>query len=706
VRKDSMPSADAQHKELLDEIASLQSRLQEAEETLRAIGSGEVDAFVVSGPSGEQVFTLEGADHTYRVMVETMQEGAVKLSADGTILYCNQRLSTLLQTPLESLIGMKFEAYVAAADLTFFRSLLESSEHQERGSELRLQTGAGNSLSAQISFGVNDHPGEMVTSMVITDLSERKRVEQDLAEARNILQAAMDQSPAGIALADAPDGKLRYVNDAGLLIRGGDRESVVNGIGLDQYVAAWKLLDFDGRPLNEDEVPLARAIMFGETASREFIIRRGEGDERVVLANAAPIKDDTGKVTAAVVVFTDITERKTAEEERQRFERMMFETQKLESLGLLAGGIAHDFNNILTAILGNAELALLRLKPESPALGNIQKIEEAATHAADLSQQMLAYSGKGKFVVDSLDMNHLLEEMIHILEVSVSKKAVLRLNLAPNLPSIEADATQIRQVVMNLIINASEAIGEKSGVISITTGCMDYQDSYLNNIWLHENLHDGLYLYLEVADTGSGMSQKVIDNIFDPFFTTKFTGRGLGMAAVLGIIKGHKGAIRIYSEPGKGTTFKILIPASGRPAEIFDMDASHDPQLWSGKVLLVDDEDTIRAIGTEMLKELGFCVITASDGREAIEIFRQTPGIDLVLLDLTMPHIDGEQCFRELRKLQPDIKIIVTSGYNEQEVSQKFIGRGLSGFLQKPFRFSSLREALRAIDDNPGGSAT
>jgi CheY-like chemotaxis protein len=262
---------------------------------------------------------------------------------------------------------------------------------------------------------------------------------------------------------------------------------------------------------------------------------------------------------------------------------------------------------------------------------------------------------------------------------------------------VEADATQMRQIIMNLVINASEAIGDKSGVIAITTGCMDCDRSYLKDVWLDENLKDGLYVYLEVADSGCGMDKDTLAKLFDPFFTTKFTGRGLGMAAVLGIVRGHKGAIKVYSEPKKGTTFKILLPSSSRPAEIFNGASGTNEWLGSGTVLLVDDEETIRGIGAEMLKELGFEAVTASDGLEAIKIFKNTPDIVFVILDLTMPHMDGEQCFRELRQLDPKVKVIMSSGYNEQEVTQKFVGKGLAGFIQKPYRLSTLQETIRNI---------
>ena len=377
----------------------------------------------------------------------------------------------------------------------------------------------------------------------------------------------------------------------------------------------------------------------------------------------------------------------------------MLHAQKLESLGVLAGGIAHDFNNILLAILGNAELALLRLVPESPAIHNLKQIELAAQRAADLAQQMLAYSGRGQFVVEGLDINALITEMNHILRVSISKKVFIRLNLAKRLPLFEGDATQIRQIIMNLVINASEAIGEEDGLITITTGSRDCDQDYLSKICQYDELQEGTYISFEIADTGCGMSRDTLEKIFDPFFTTKFTGRGLGMAAVLGIIRGHRGAITVYSEPGKGTSFKVFLPAKLDIINITNRKSAPDnPPKGSGTVLLVDDEATILELGKEMLEELGYTVLTAEDGVIAVEIFKHHKGeITCVILDLTMPRMDGEQTFRSLRSIDPNILVIMSSGYNEQEVTQKLIGRGLAGFIQKPYKLLELGLKIKEV---------
>ncbi len=402
-----------------------------------------------------------------------------------------------------------------------------------------------------------------------------------------------------------------------------------------------------------------------------------------------------------VAITTDITARIRMEAEQRRIEEQVLQTQKLESLGVLAGGIAHDFNNILMAVLGHCELALRRLPKESPAISSLEHIKNSAGKAADLANQMLAYSGKGKFVVEPHDLTSIIEEMEQMLTVSVSKKVVLRYEFAPHLPAVEADLTQIRQIILNLVINASDAIGDRSGVVAVSTGVMDCDRAYLAETWLDEKLPDGQYVFLEVADNGCGIDPLTIKRIFEPFFSTKFTGRGLGMAAVLGIVRGHKGAIKVYSEIGKGTTFKVLLPAGNRAAAIYDQPESLPTFKGSGLVLLVDDDETVLSVSASMLRELGFEVLVAKDGREAVQVYAdKAQDISFVLTDLTMPHLDGEQAFREMRRINPSVKVILCSGYNEQEVSQKFVGKGLAGFLKKPYPLSALQEAVSQLAED------
>ncbi len=449
--------------------------------------------------------------------------------------------------------------------------------------------------------------------------------------------------------------------------------------------------------------PLKKGLPEGHVPLKRFLTVPVMADDAIVavagVANKSGdyLESDVMQLTLFMDAVWKVVNRKRGEEERRKLEQQLLHAQKLESLGVLAGGIAHDFNNILTAIIGNADLALMRVKPESPAVDNLQRIGKAASRAADLARQMLAYSGKGKFMVGQLDLNSLLEEMLHILQVSISKKAELRLNLTRPLPAVEADVAQMHQIIMNLVINASEALGDENGVIAVTTGQLACDQDYLKNDWLTDTPQGGQYVYLEISDDGCGMDKDTLARLFDPFFTTKFTGRGLGMAAVQGIVRGHRGAIKVDSQPGRGTTFRVLLPASNGQPEIRPERSEKEGWRGDGTVLLVDDEESVRSTACQMLQELGFATITASDGREALEVFRSNPGVDFVILDLTMPQMDGGQCFLELRRIKPDLQVIISSGYNEQEVTQKFAGAGLAGFIQKPYTLSALKEVISSL---------
>ena len=405
---------------------------------------------------------------------------------------------------------------------------------------------------------------------------------------------------------------------------------------------------------------------------------------------------------ATIAQGQDITERIKAEEERRKIELGILQTQKLESIGVLAGGIAHDFNNMLMVVLGNADLALANTSEDSPVHKRLTDIRTVSIRAADLCRQLLAYAGKGRYVVENVNVSSMVEEMSSMFDVSISKKAFINYNLAKWLPPIEADASQIRQVIMNLVINASEAIGEKSGAIYISTSVMEYDREYLVESDLNNDLKPGYYVCLEIADTGSGMDKETTDKIFDPFFTTKYTGRGLGLAAVLGIVRGHKGGIKVYSEPGKGTTFKLLFPVADEVTESIATVQRKEVDTWkgSGTVLLVDDDESVRSLSSLLLEHLGFDVLLAADGRIALKIFSEhRHEIRCVILDLTMPRMGGEETFRELRRIDPQARIIMSSGYNEQDVVHRFIGKGLSGFIQKPYQLKSLAQTLMKILD-------
>ncbi|HFQ94345.1 MAG TPA: response regulator, partial [Anaerolineae bacterium] len=367
--------------------------------------------------------------------------------------------------------------------------------------------------------------------------------------------------------------------------------------------------------------------------------------------------------------------------------------------GVLAGGVAHDFNNLLVAMLGQTSLALAKMRAESPARRHVEKAVKAAERAADLTQKMLAYSGRGHFEVRPLNLNALIEENLHLFEVSIPKNVSLRSELADDLPLIEADAGQMQQVVMNLIVNGAEAIGEHPGRVLVVTGVEEVgeADGRIPQ-YTAAQLAPGRYVTLEVHDNGSGMDAETKARIFDPFFSTKQTGHGLGLAAVSGIMRGHKGGIRVYSEVGQGTTFKLLFPVSqAAPADVEGDTAVSPDEHPAGLILVIDDEAPVREAVTDILEMENIQVLTAANGAEGVAMYQKhMADIDLVILDLSMPDINGEETFYRLRRLNPDVKVLLSSGFNQIEATRHFSGKGLAGFMQKPYNAARLLEEVKA----------
>lgn len=407
----------------------------------------------------------------------------------------------------------------------------------------------------------------------------------------------------------------------------------------------------------------------------------------------------------------DITDRIRAEEERLSLERQLLHAQKLESLGIMSGGIAHDFNNLLQAILGNLDLALMRLDEYSDIRAFLLQALTASNHAARLTGMMLTYSGKGVFITRELNLSELVAENAALIHATISKAVTLKLNLDYELAPVMADTGQLQQVVMNLIINASEAISGNDGQITLTTAVRRFDQASLNRSRLEEKLVEGEYVCLEVADNGCGMDQKTLQKLFDPFFTTKFTGRGLGMSAVLGIMRAHQGALLVDSAPGGGTTIRVLLPGVKRSQDASSAGYSAanvdsfavDPGRCLGTVLVVDDEAMVRRLSVAMFKRFGFEVLSAESGAEALRIFReQGDRIGLVVLDQVMPGMDGATVLRELRGIRPDVRVLLVSGFSEHEVLACFKGMEPAGFLRKPYDMASLRSELSRVMDGPG----
>lgn len=927
----------------IERIRELQRRLDEAEEALRALRSGEVDAVVASGPEGDRVYTLVGADEPYRVMVQGMAEGALTLTVDGLILFSNEQFATLVRRPLERIIGAQIQDFIAPEDVAVVSALLAGPN--SRKAEVHLNAGGEVSVPAYLSLENLVLDSAECLCLIVTDLSEQKR-QREVVAAEQLARSILEQAAEAILVVD-PDGRISRASRAAEHLAGtpvvqrqfdevfGVRfdsctdftfrdilsvakrnqaiqdieatalksdgriielllsAAILNGpdsallgcvihltditerkrrerqlkfqadilettseaviaIDTENRVTFWNAgaeriygiaaEDALGKPTRELHYPLwlspemkRHAIaclakdgtwtgenihvrrdgkqicvsltvnrirpengggMFAvvrdvteskqaETILREsearerrraaeseaimevvpaavFIARDAEGrdmignrmgyellrmpqgantsrsapeDERpqhfrvmkngqeippedlpvqlaactgravhdydldVVfdggatrswLGNAVPIFNEAGQSRGAVGAFVDITERKRAEERLQQ-------TQKLESIGLLAGGIAHDFNNLLVGVMGNASMAQEALPPENPASVFLERIIKASEQLAHLTSQMLAYAGKGRFQSERLNLSQLVPEMCALFKSSISDKTAVDYELASDLPAIEADRGQVQQILMNLVLNASEAIGENGGRITITTGVRTVHEQYL---WPNPDLtlSPGAYVYLKVRDTGCGMDAATQAKIFDPFFTTKFLGRGLGLAAVQGIVRGHKGAITVTSTPGKGSRFTVLFPATARVQPAVPPPVHAPPSAAEkGTVLVVDDDHGVLELAKHGLTHRGYQVLLAGDGMEAIETLQTHPGdISLVVLDLTMPRMNGREALPEIRKIRPGINVIISSGYHETETMALFKDQEVSGFIQKPYSVRKLAEKITA----------
>jgi two-component system, cell cycle sensor histidine kinase and response regulator CckA len=553
--------------------------------------------------------------------------------------------------------------------------------------ELARPNGAGGWVTARGEV-TRDEDGNIVglrgTAQDITDRVEAEQAVHRAAwYARSLIEAALDP-----LVTIGSDGAITDVNEATERVTGFSREELIG-------------TDFSAYFSDPERARSGYQTVFNEGEVHDYAleIRHGDGSLTPVLYNASVYRDEQGAVQGVFAAARDISERRRTEEERLELERRFLQSQKLESLGVLAGGIAHDFNNILTAVLGNADLALQELSPSAAGRENLLEIVNASRRAADLCHQMLAYSGRGHFVIEPIDMGALVEDLSDLLKSTISKKAVLRLHLGEGLPPVMGDASQLGQVIMNLVINASEAIGENDGLITVSTAAVECSRAYLRTNSLADELAPGLYVSLEVVDTGCGMDEETRNRLFEPFFTTKFAGRGLGLAAVLGIVRGHKGGLRLKSEPGRGSGFKILLPAADVPVPNVPRGVSDGGALTvEGTVLLVDDEETIRVLGRRMLASLGFQVLTAVDGQEALEVYRaHQDEIVLVVLDLTMPRMDGAETLQELRRMDPEVKVIMSSGYDQQDIMPLRGEGGPVGFVQKPYTLGVLRNELQGV---------
>ena len=662
----------------------------------------------------ESQLALQKSEAKYRHLFENCPLGIFRTTMDGRFLAVNLEMTRILgcDTPeqvLREYTDLANQFYVNPNQRLEFISLLKENRAvdnfefeavNKRGEKLLI------SMNAKLT-PADDLDKENETTVIdgfAIDMTVRKRAEEELYQTNAILQAAMDQSPAGIAIADAPDGRLRYVNEAGLNIRGGSQQTVVNNVGLDEYVASWQLLDLDGRPLLAEEVPLARAIQFGETCRREFIIRRSDTDDRIVQANAAPIRNKDGVVKAAIVVFTDITERKKSEEAQKTLQIQLQHAQKMEAIGTLAGGIAHDFNNILGAILGYAEMARDDCLGQPRVVSDLDQVIKAGHRAKELIKQILTFSRQEETQSIPLQPSTIIRETIKMLRSSLPTTIAIKQDINSNTSLILADPTQIHQILINLSTNAFHAMEERGGTLTISLKNRELSQQDLIGIG---HCQTGKYVQISIADNGSGMSKEVQEKMFEPYFTTKVIGKGtgLGLAIVHGIVKSYGGFISFDSQIGKGTVFQIFIPALEKDAA-YITDPIERPPVGVERVLFIDDESTLAEMAETMLTRLGYAVTIQTSSLEALQTFVNNPDdFDLVITDHTMPGMTGMDLARRMLQIRPQLPIILCTGYSSQISEEKALLAGIKGFALKPLTKSEIAKMIRKVLNQPGATA-
>ena len=485
---------------------------------------------------------------------------------------------------------------------------------------------------------------------------------EDQASVLAATLAATNEALLVIAL----DGTIRYFNERW-------REL----LGLPDWVRP-------GLHVDSLRVPLAERLADPDTVSGQVASTRRDPlletlndfelrDGRVLESASQPLLRN-GVISGRVWRLRDITEQR-------RSEAAVRHAQKLESLGVMAGGIAHDFNNLLAVVMGNASLALEEIPRDTIAAACLEDVKKASERAGELTEQLLAYAGKGELELEEIDVSRLVRDVAELISVSIPKGVMVRYRLEERLPAVTGDASQLRQIVMNLIMNGAEAVGEGDGSVTVETGCAPGPDPRV---------------LLRVSDTGCGMDEATRARIFDPFFSTKFAGRGLGLAATLGIVSSHRGSLRVESEPGRGSSFTVLLPCRDAPARAVASSAQPPPWRGRGTVLVVDDDDAVRAMASRILHSAGLAVLSACDGVEALRVYREHgEGIDAVLLDVTMPHMNGERAWRALREIDPAVRVVLSSGYPEREVSRSLRGEEGLLFVHKPYEKRDLVERMR-----------
>jgi len=627
--------------------------------------------------------SLLKSEAQYRNLVETSRDLIWSVDLDGRWTFVNNAARAIYGYEPEEMLGRSMLEFVPPAMQERARQVL--AELRAGRPRLRFDTQHVRKDGAVVHLSINaiplrDDAGNVVgCTGTAVDLTDRKLAEERVQAANARFESLVARMPLGYVVWSA-DFRVLEWNPAATTIFGYPPEEAAGRLATELIVPEESRAAF---------AQMCAALLKGEACSGTVLVSRKRDGEKITCEwHNTVLPDAAGGVQGVVTLVRDVSER-------ERLEAQLRQSQKLESLGVLAGGVAHDFNNLLVGILGNASLAQERLPAESPLQPLLERVVNAGRRATDLTKRMLAYAGRATCDVQIMDLNNLVQEMAEFAVAAVPKNVDLHINTAAGLPLVRADSGQIQQVIMNLLINAAEAIGEQGGKVSVATWAEELSAERVASEFADQQPVPGLYVCLEVSDTGCGMSKETLSRIFDPFFSTKFAGRGLGLSAILGIVRAHRGAITVRSEPGVGTVFRVLLPAIAAKAERAIAERRRAGLPRGSTVLVIDDEEEIRDVVDAVLSSRGLRVLTAEDGQRGLEVFQaHADEIDAVLLDMNMPGMHGEAVFRGLLAIRPDVKVIVSTGYSEQEAALHFADAPLAGFVHKPYTASALVDKI------------
>ena len=629
---------------------------------------------------------LRNSEQLYRTIVENSFDGIYILQGRH-YLYVNPAFCSITGYSFAEVTRQTFDYNVFLDDEG--RAFMEErfaarSENRPIPSQygLRIRNKSGRLVDIEVSTIPLEAGAEPRVLGIMRDVSARLRVERDLRESESMMRSVLSSMTDTIFRFDA-EGRFLFYNSPRIeLIM---PPSAFLGRRFDEVLP---------QPIAGQISSALKDLARGRTVEFEYSLDM-HGSVMWYSARLSPVTL-SGAWSGFIALIRDITERKAQEESRARLDEQIRQSQKLESMGLLAGGMAHDFNNLLMGILGNAELAADSLADRTACSSYLGQIEVSARRAADLCRQLMAYSGRSRAASEPLDLSDLVRSMAELLSVNMPEGVVLRFDLATDLPPVLGDPVELQQALLNLVSNAGEEIGAGSGTGSIVvrTGRMYCDREYLRSCYVNDSLSPGIYSTLEVSDSGPGMDERTASRIFDPFFNTRLQGRGIGLAAVLGIVRAHHGAIRVFSETGRGTTFRIALPAVSSPEDSASS-VRTAPVMGRKSVLVIDDEEIVRSVLLRMLEKLGYDAVAAGSGAEGLDLLSREPDrFGHVLLDLVMPGMDGAEVLKLMRASAPAVRILISSGYNESEITDRLGGVTPDGVILKPFRIDALEGAL------------